>query len=664
MYKLLYLLRFSLIFFFLVTYGHASIISPIDINTTKTSELNTSSTISPRSFNYNSLYTFTLNMKKNIIVELQADYFFEKLYLINSNNNIIGEVSGNSIEYTRIIKSLEAGTYIIDVTSSELENSTGTFSLSLKNNIIKTTELSLNSSIGGELSTSSGISKRTNRYSEQYIFEILETKNIVLSLDSNFNNVLYLIDSNGTVLEREAKIYNNSVTRIVYTLNPGIYIIDVTESNIYNLEVGQYNLSLKENNITSIPIELNTTISGEWTSNSYISAYTHRPTQEYTFTLGQRTDVIIASASLNGQTLYLYNNENYRYGSSIENRDLILSLPSGVYRLEMTTLYNNEFGNFELIIKENVITHKEIALDSIVNSEWTNESGISPNSKRLTEYYTFTLTESKNIVLSIDSLDSGSIYLLNEDDRPILNISRNRRIVMNLDAGTYTIDATSYWGEELREYTLPFSENNLDSTPLLFNQEILGTWNIEDSMFSFYSKRSSKYYTFSLAERTDVSIALNSDLMISCHIFNRSFSTSCADGEVLTLDAGNYTIDATTWFGDELGTFDLLVSADIFKPKELEEILISNINSYSVTFNWINNDSSVVGYQIYINNKLAALVESKINKYTLSGLKTDSKYSYWIVSFNSAGESKAVSGTFSTKKDDFSWLVPIYHIIL
>ena len=622
------------------------------------------SEISPNSHNASEYYTFTLTEDKNIIVDLQANYSFEKLYLLDINNTILLELSENYIESTKIIEFLKAGTYFIDVTSSEIQNSTGTFSLSIKENIINTTSINLNSSFYGALSSDSGISKRTSRYSEHYIFEILERKDIVIALDSNFSNVLYLLDSKGSVLDEERKIYDNSITRIVYTVNPGIYTIDVTEYDIYNFEVGQYTLSLKENNITSTPIELNSTINGEWTNESYISNFTHRPTQEYTFTLVQRTDVIISSTSMNGQSLDLYNSNNYRYGSSIEGRDIIISLEEGTYRLDMTTVYNDEFGNFEITIKENRIIHKAITLDSIISSEWTNESGISPNSNRLTEYYTFTLEESKNIVLSIDSVDTGQIYLLNEDDRPILNISRNRRIVTNLDAGTYTIDATSYWGEELREYTLHFSENNLDSTPLLFNQEILGTWNIEDSMFSFYTKRYSKYYTFSLAERTDIEVELNSALAGFCHISGTYMSTQCRNGEVLTLDAGVYTLDATTWFGEELGIFSLLINANISKPQELEQVFLSTIDSFSVVLDWINNDNSVVGYKVYLDNKLVANLYAPKHSYVLSGLEPNGDYNYSIVAYNSAGESKVVSGSFKTKKDDYAWLIPVQYNIL
>lgn len=98
-------------------------------------------------------------------------------------------------------------------------------------------------------------------------------------------------------------------------------------------------------------------------------------------------------------------------------------------------------------------------------------------------------------------------------------------------------------------------------------------------------------------------------------------------------------------------------------PVEPNSVTISSVTSNSAVLHWNDNSNNETGFKIYRGNVLIATVGANVTTYTLTNLESNTSYTYSIKAYNSAGESIAAIITFKIK-DDYAWLVPVYHIIL
>lgn len=645
----------------------------IELESITDGEWTNSSGISPRSKNYANYYTFTLTERKNIIIDLDGSYTKE-LYLLDSNGSIIESDLSNSHGHTKIIKTLDAGSYTIDVTN-DYEDSVGIYTLRFKENIISNSNISVGSSVDGAWNISSGASPRSKNYTNYYTFTVLERTDIIVTLKGNSSyKKLYLLDVNNTIVNAlENSSYSN--TRLIVTLEAGTYKIDATTSGFSNSTLGNYTLNIKENIILTTEVELNTTTAGEWLSTSGISPRGNSYSNNYIFTLTERKDIVITlelDNSRGGVYLLDVNNSILEsgFGYSSKNTRLIKTLEAGTYAIDVTMNDNSPFGDYNLSLQENIVSNVNIELNSTTDGEWLSTSGISPRSTRSANYYTFTLDKPTDVLIDLVSDNHESLFLL-DSNKTMINSAWSRRVVKRLEAGTYIIDATLNSGIEVGSYTLIVKENIISNTEIVFNQETYGKW-ISASGISPRSERYANYYTFTLANSKEITINMVSENDTTFYIQDESggvFASALGYGDqnaTLTrlFHAGTYIISVTTNDGDEIGNYSLLLSADIAIPTSVTQLFISNIGSYATKITWIDNLEDVVGYRIYINNQLVDMIDGGMNYYNIGSLKPDTNYTYSIVSYNSAGESEAASGTFKTKKDDYAWLVPVYHTVL
>ena len=106
------------------------------------------------------------------------------------------------------------------------------------------------------------------------------------------------------------------------------------------------------------------------------------------------------------------------------------------------------------------------------------------------------------------------------------------------------------------------------------------------------------------------------------------------------------------------------IPIDVDCPLAIKNLKIDSIHAYSLSIRWEEGSSDTVGYKIYLDGTLFTTIHADKNTYTLNGLDAHTNYFYNVVAYNSAGNSKAIGGCFKTKKDDFSWIVPLYYNIL
>ena len=768
MHKLLQLLRFFSVSFFFVIYGHASIITPIPIemNSTVEGTLTSESETSPNSHNASEYYTFTLTEEKNVIISLESDIYY-KFYLLDSNGSVIKEVSKYDYRNNKIVMTLAQGSYKIDVTTV-FNDEFGSFDISLRENIITTSTITLDSIIEGEWTSSSGISPRSKKYTHYYSFTLTETTDILIEIDG-YTNTLFLLDSNNSTLYR-------STNKIIQTLNPGSYTIDVTVGEGYSNHTGIFLLKFKENNIENNEIAINSMLNGDWKLDSGISPNSQQRANYYTFTLSESKNIVLKLESNVSGYMYLLDENGTIIERSYGNNIIIKTLNSGTYTIDVSVSSNNIVGDYVLMLNENIISHSNIELNSTIEGQWSENSGYSPRTKNYTNYYTFTLNESRNILIEMSAASDEGFYILDENGTRIYPYRQfGRTFVKRLEAGTYMIDVTMYNNSDIGAYTLSLTENiienkniNLNSSvsdifssndgisenaygngyakkytfkldnvkdividvnssqnlflfdsngnmldngygrivrtlnkgdytievatkrnreldsfvltlrenmilskPMILNQLTQGSWTAISgvSRYGNYIER----YTFDIAETTEVSVQANSEFYHNIRLYSEnSYASENSWNDIgahiqVVLEKGTYTIDIIIDVMNnihQLGDYTLLVEADIETALPIENLKTESTNAFSSVITWEKGSNSTVGYKIYINGIFVVDVDESQNNYVLGGLNPENEYEYSVIAYNSAGESEAVGGIFKTKKDDFSWLVPIYHIIL
>jgi len=683
MHKLLQLFRFFSVFFCFVIHVHASIVSPvlIDMNSTIDGEWTTTSDNSPYTNHATTYYTFTLMTRKEISIELSSLNHISKLYVLDNNHNILKEGEAvSSYDSANIIMTLDSGTYIVDATTSNtlFSNELGSYNLRVYESTSKYSNIELNTTINNALNSSSGVSSRSHRFADYYHFSLSDSKNIVITLNNSSNMKVFLLDENNSIIDSAV---GNALggAQIITHLRIGTYTIDATTE--YGIEEKQYTLKLRENSISNHIIDLNSSIYGDWTINSGISPRNGLYSNYYTFTLNESREVVIDIDSCDDAKFYLLDinqtiiNQAQNFGGCYESAKIVQTLNAGTYIIDVTKQYSPTIGNYVLNFRENTIKMREIIIDSSVNADWTESSPVSSLNNRYAEYYTFSLSEQADIFLLLESSELGKILLYDVNGTIIgssegMSSPESARIVNTLDKGSYIIEVTTYFGAQLGNFLLTYGKNRVKKTCILFNQIVHD--NVKSN--SGYSPRSQNHaeqYTFTLTESKEVNLTISQNVGTVLYLLDNnndildSLNTDISQNNTITnnLTAGRYTVEVTTHTRGILPRYSLLVNADIDIPTQVSNIK-SIISAYGVTINWILNSNNTVGYKIYLNGIFIADVDASQNHYVLDGLNPDNEYEYSVIAYNSAGESEAVSGTFKTKKDDYSWLIPVYYNIL
>lgn len=615
------------------------------------------SAVSEETSQYANYYTFILYMKTDIIIDLESNSPY--VYLVDSNGSKIANASGNSIEHAKIVETLEAGEYRIEVTNTGSSFGLGIYTLRFKTNNILTTAIDLNSTVNGVWNISSGLSPRSKQYTNYYIFTLNEPKDIVIGMESDVSiERLYLLDSNKSI------ITESSGRRVILKhLTEGTYTIDTTSSSA---RTGNFNLFLKENIISNTLIDLNNSISNIWDETSGISQNSGSYSHYYTFTLDEQKNINISITGTNSYLYLLDENGNRNYSVLFKNGSIIEVLEAGTYTIEATqSIRKNESYQFE--IYENKVKNEYVTLGDSISSRLTQNDGLSNETHNYAKEYTFTLLKKTNVVIDLNSsIDYRRVILKN--DRGVLNYIFLRN-VYSLEAGTYTLEMT-YIGTDKNvtgDFTLALKENIIEQYPIIFNTLVHGSWRNESGVT--FSGHYINQYTFSLAEPTSVTVQMKSEYSKSIRL-NGHYEYRYNSEDIIfskTLDAGTYVIDVVIDESSNIyqtGDYKILIEADVKIALPIKNLNTELITTYNSVIKWERGSSDTVGYKIYLNDKLVADVNASESSYTLNGLEPNSEYTYSVIAYNSAGESKAVGGSFKSKVDDYAWLIPIQHNIL
>ena len=236
---------------------------------------------------------------------------------------------------------------------------------------------------------------------------------------------------------------------------------------------------------------------------------------------------------------------------------------------------------------------------------------------RYARFYTFTLTEATDIVIDLSSEEDTYLYLLgghgksgntlhSNDDIASGGVNLNSRLSVTLQPGGYTIEATTYSPATSGDFALtmaglsqveaptpdpqpepaPDPEPEVDACAESVGADgtVEGNWDdtclSDRAALSGTGDRYSRFYTFTLDESADVTITLMSDedtylYLLEGHGRNETvlyeeddidYPSNTNSRLAASLQAGDYTIEATTYYADKSGEFTLTIEGLVTSP--------------------------------------------------------------------------------------------------
>ena len=459
-------------------------------------------------------------------------------------------------------------------------------------------------------------------YARYYTFTLAESSEVTITLESNLDPYLYLREgeakSGDFLHENDDIVPANTNSRIQETLAAGTYTIEATTFNPGAM--GSFTLTVSGLGSTTTPptptdpcvgaLSGDGAVTGQWAAGCESAVGARGYARYYTFTLAESSQVTITLESNLDPYLYLREGEAKLGDFLHENDDIVPAntnsriqetLAAGTYTIEATTFNPGAMGSFTLTVSGLGSTTTpptptdpcvgELSGDGAVTGQWAAGCESAVGARGYARYYTFTLAESSEVTITLESNLDPYLYLregeaksgdfLHEND-DIVPANTNSRIQETLAAGTYTIEATTFNPGAMGSFTLTVSGLGSTTTPptptdpcvgeLSGDGAVTGQW-AAGCESAVGARGYARYYTFTLAESSQVTITLESNL--DPYLYLREGEARSGDflhenDDIIpantnsriqeTLVAGTYTIEATTFNPGAMGSFTLTVS--------------------------------------------------------------------------------------------------------
>ena len=596
---------------------------------------------------YARYYGFTLAEQSEVTIELESDDADTYLYL-RSGDARSGDIEDEDDDTpdtsrSEIVATLSAGSYTIEATTFA-EGETGSFTLTVSGLGGATTgpDPEPGTDACGESITTEGTTNGTwaagcqsqeegRGYARYYGFTLAEQSEVTIELESDdADTYLYLRSGDarsGDIEDEDDDTPDTSRSEIVATLSAGSYTIEAT--TFAEGETGSFTLTVSGlGGATTGPdpepgtdacgesITTEGTTNGTWAAGCQSQEEGRGYARYYGFTLAEQSEVTIELESDDADT-YLYLRSGDARSGDIEDEDddtpdtsrseIVATLSAGSYTIEATTFAEGETGSFTLTVSGlggattgpdpepgTDACGESITTEGTTNGTWAAGCQSQEEGRGYARYYGFTLAEQSEVTIELESDDADTyLYLrsgdarsgdIEDEDDDTPDTSRSE-IVATLSAGSYTIEATTYSAGTAGTFTLtvsglggattgPDPEPGTDACGESITTEgtTNGTW-AAGCQSQEEGRGYARYYGFTLAEQSEVTIELESD-DADTYLYLRSGDARSGDIEdedddtpdtsrseiVATLSAGSYTIEATTFAEGETGSFTLTVS--------------------------------------------------------------------------------------------------------
>ena len=264
--------------------------------------------------------------------------------------------------------------------------------------------------------------------------------------------------------------------------------------------------------------------------------------------------------------------------------------------MEATTFRSGATGNFSLDIDATAASincFRNLGTlptgTTSISGTWNGDCASTHQSGSYARFYAFTLTRRTQVQIDLRSAADAYLYLLRGSDSAGLIVDEdddggstgnNSLLDLTLEAGTYTVEATTFRSGATGNFSLDIDATaasincfrNLGTLPT-GTTSISGTWN-GDCASTHQSGSYARFYAFTLTRRTRVQIDLRSAADAYLYLLRGSDSAGLIVDEDddggstgnnslldLTLEAGTYTVEATTFRSGATGNFSLDIDA-------------------------------------------------------------------------------------------------------
>jgi len=545
------------------------------------------------------------------------------LYLIDPSGSVeASDDDGGTGTNSRISRTLSSsGIYTIEATTYYASQA-GSFEVSMS--CMCNSFINCGDTVSGEWTVDCSSDHRSGRYARYYSFSGSAGQPVTIDLMSSVDTYFYLIAPDGSVEASDDDGGSGYNSRISKNLNSsGTYRIEATTYAAG--QTGSFDLSLicepitttttsappttsttttvpTSTTTTTVPTSTTTTsvvttttttvgsctssiscgqvVSDDWVVGCASDHRSGRYAKYYTFNgvAGQAVSIDLTSSV----DTYLYlidpngtveaSDDDGGTGTNSSISRMLSS--SGTYTIEATTYYASQTGNFELSFNcSSGPCAYPISCGQAESGSWTTDCYSEHRTSRYAKYYTFNGTAGQEVIIDLTSSVDTYLYLLDpnwnieaEDDDS--GTERNSRISRTLStSGTYTIEATTYYEGQTGSFELTLScPSETCTSQISCGEMISGEWT--DACSSDHrSGRYAKYYTFNWSSGDRINIDLTSSVDTYLYLIDPNEDVEAEDDDggtgtnsniqkVLSR-SGTYTIEATTYYADKTGSFEI-----------------------------------------------------------------------------------------------------------
>ena len=371
-----------------------------------------------------------------------------------------------------------------------------------------------------------------------------------------------------------------------------------------------------------------TTESGTWTGNCDSASRGGSHARFYSFTIEGATEVTIDLSSDQDTYIYLLQGAG-REGTQLDHNDdvetgntdsqISRTLDPGDYTVEATTYSSGITGNFILSIlvpgdtttppgpapgpepapqptgDPCLFTFGTLTAAATAQGEWTEDCASTNQEGAYAHFYSFTLETETTVTIDLTSDQDTYLFLLEGAGREGALVASNddvetgntdSQIIQTLDAGGYTVEATTYSTGVTGSFTVSISGPAAGATPPPADDcltplapdaagsvvDLPGTWN-GDCASTNREGSYARYYSFTLGTASEVTITTVSRVDTVLHLLegtgrtgtslfqNDDIETGNTNSQIVqTLEPGAYTIEVTTYTAGDTGDFSLAVT--------------------------------------------------------------------------------------------------------
>ena len=327
----------------------------------------------------------------------------------------------------------------------------------------------------GSWSNSCNSTHRSGRYARFYSFTVSPSTQTKIDLTSSVDTYLYLLQGSGTsgsVIESDDDGGSGTNSQIVRTLSSGTYTVEATTYS--SAQTGSFTLTITPVcGVTSLGTFPGTiTRTGSWSNSCNSTHRSGKYARFYSFTVSPSTQTKIDLTSSVDTYLYLLQGSGTS-GSVIESDDddgigtnsrIVRTLSSGTYTVEATTYSSAQTGSFTLTITPvcSVTSLGTLSGTTTRTGSWSNSCNSTHRSGRYARFYSFSVAQTSDVQIDLaSSVDpymfllsgagtGGSVLEYDDDDGPGVNA----QIIIELSAGSYTVEATTYSSAQTGSFTL------------------------------------------------------------------------------------------------------------------------------------------------------------------------------------------------------------------